>query len=245
MAARPWSTASGLPESKRDDPGTNDHRRKRPRVPRPLPKLDFRAMEQCEAIQTRLWLSYPEESVKNVTAFVGATARCGVSTVAANFAAALASNPGANILLITFGERGIPRIAMQREPDLARWLDDKCDVAGPFEGRPSNLHLLSSESLGYAVASVLQSSGFDDFLARARTRFDHVVIDAPPLQDHPETLVLCRKADGVVLVVRAGQTRNQTILWARQQIEDARANLAGVVLNRRKHYIPRWLYKML
>lgn len=182
--------------------------------------------------------------MKKVTTFVGATAGCGVSTVAANFAGALAQDATARILLIVFGARGAPRAAEQRELDLRRWLDEKCHPALPSSNAPPNVYLLSSESLGAAVASVLQSQAFDEFLARARERFDHVVIDAPGLH-HPESLILCRKADGVVLVVRAGQTRNHAAVWARQQIDNARCNLAGVVLNRRRYYIPQWLYRLL
>jgi protein-tyrosine kinase len=244
LPTRRWNPAVDLPDAARGGRDLSGRKGTDTRKPRTR-VLDPLAIEQCELIQTRLWLSYEEGSMKTITTFVGATAGCGVSTVAANFAAAVAQSASTNVLLIAFGAKGSLRLAMQQEPDLGRWLDETCVPVRPSPNMPSNVYRLSSETLGLAVAPVLQSGAFDNFLARARERFDHVVIDAPPLQSHPETLLLCRKSDGVVLVVRAGSTRHQTAAWAVQQIESARGNLAGAVINRRRYYIPGWLYRML
>lgn len=93
--------------------------------------------------------------------------------------------------------------------------------------------------------ALIQSEAFDRFLATVRERFDHVIVDAPPLQGFPESLVLSRKVDGVVLVVESGKTRKRTALWAKQQVVDAGGTLLGVVLNKRKYYIPNWLYRLI
>jgi Mrp family chromosome partitioning ATPase len=92
---------------------------------------------------------------------------------------------------------------------------------------------------------LFQSVAFDQFLQTVRERFQYVIVDAPPIQGHPETLVLSRKADGVVLVIEAERTRKQTALWAKQQIHDVGGRLLGVVLNKRNQYIPNWLYKRM
>lgn len=203
------------------------------------------AIRECEAIQTRLWLGYPDGSAGTVTTFIGANPGCGVSTVAANFAAALAHGTRDDVLLVRFGERAKARIPQKDALDLERWLDDQARPPRASAHTPHNILLLTSDSLGRAVSALLRSAAFDDFLARARARFGHVVIDAPPLQGNAEGLVLCRKADGAVLVVGSGRTRTRAALWAREEIVQARANLVGVVLNRHRHYIPRWLYRML
>lgn len=198
------------------------------------------AMDRCEAIQTGLWLSHGEGASKNVTVFVGASKGCGASTVASNFAGALARNPESRVLLIDFDAPRAQRAPLQRNPDLNAWLENRREPDGAPQ-EPAHLYRLSSESLGRMVFQVVQSCAFDEFLVRARTSFDHVVIDAPSLQDHPETLVLCNKSDSVVLVVRAGQTRSETALWAREQIDRTHGHLAGVVLNRYRRYVPKWL----
>jgi len=47
------------------------------------------------------------------------------------------------------------------------------------------------------------------------------------------------------LVVQAGETRRELVLDAQEQMIHAKVNLLGVVLNRRKYYIPDFLYKNL
>lgn len=219
-------------------------RRKAPRLNVPLHEV---AMRHCVGIQTRLWLGNREGSMGKVTTFVGATAGCGTSTVAANFAGALAQ-AGGRILLMSFGDPKGRLVSHAAEPSLVPLPNVPSDEGA----RPSastntlgTLYTLTAATLGAAPGSLWRSKDFDEFLDCSRERFDHVVIDARALQRHPETLVLCRKADAVVLVIRAGRTRNQSALWARQQIQKAQANLAGVVLNRRKYYVPDWIYRLL
>jgi hypothetical protein len=47
----------------------------------------------------------------------------------------------------------------------------------------------------------------------------------------------------VILVVESERTRKRTAMWAKEQVEGAGGKLLGVVLNKRKYYIPDWLYK--
>lgn len=253
-AARQEAEPAVMPSRRESEPAIKAPRQESARLvdplraPRSRVPLHQVAMRHCEAIQTRLWLGNREGSMDKVTTFVGATAGCGTSTVAANFAGALAKAGGC-ILLLAFGEARetvVPHPAEPRPVPLPSVPNDR--GAAPRSTSTNalgRLYTLAGATLGSAPGSVLQSGDFDDFLACSRERFDHVVIDAPALQGHPETLVLCRKADAVVLVIRAGQTRNHSALWARQQIQKAHGNLAGVVLNRRKYYVPDWIYRLL
>ena len=43
----------------------------------------------------------------------------------------------------------------------------------------------------------------------------------------------------------AGKTREQVAVWAKKELEEAGGKVLGVVLNKRKYYIPEWIYKWL
>jgi len=49
----------------------------------------------------------------------------------------------------------------------------------------------------------------------------------------------------VVLVIESGKTRRQVALRAKKELEEAGGMLLGVILNKRKYYIPNWIYKRL
>ena len=207
------------------------------------------AAEQYEVLKAKLWTRYSEKDMK-VVLFVGATIGSGATTTASNFAAMLAQDAQAKVLLIdaNLREQKTGRRGRQRDNDtvsnvnLAGLLAADSSTVYPVPG-PGNLYVLPSGTKCAAPLSLFQSDSFDQFLETVKKRFDHVVIDAPPLTGFPESIVLSRKADGVILVVEAGRTRRRAGLWAKQQIEDAGGKILGVVLNKRKFYIPNWLYR--
>jgi Mrp family chromosome partitioning ATPase len=60
--------------------------------------------------------------------------------------------------------------------------------------------------------------------------FDYIIIDAPPLGIFTDANVLMSKADGGLLVVRAGKTRYSIVDRLLEQMPKER--LLGIVLNR-------------
>ncbi len=81
-------------------------------------------------------------------------------------------------------------------------------------GNPSQL--MTSEAAEFAMRSI-------------SVRFDYVVLDCPPILSSVEAGMLCRLADGVAIVVRAGLTPREDVLRARHMLEGAR--VTGVILN--------------
>ncbi len=76
-------------------------------------------------------------------------------------------------------------------------------------------------------------------------KYDYVILDGPSVPGSSDVRVICNKVDGVVLVLEAGKTRKQVAVRAKQELEEAGGKLLGVVLNKRKFYIPEWIYKRL
>jgi hypothetical protein len=84
-----------------------------------------------------------------------------------------------------------------------------------------------------------------DVLEHFRTLFDYVLIDTPALKQGNDFLSVAPFADGVILIVEAGRTRKEQILYAEKQIEFARGRLLGHILNKRDYVVPEWLYRRL
>ncbi len=75
--------------------------------------------------------------------------------------------------------------------------------------------------------------------------YNYVVLDAPPVLEFAECRVLCAKVDGVVLVIDSGKTHRPVAIRAKRQLEDAGGKLLGVVLNKKKNYIPDFIYRRM
>jgi Mrp family chromosome partitioning ATPase len=86
--------------------------------------------------------------------------------------------------------------------------------------------------------------GFDRLQALSAV-FDYTLINCPSIKNSYEAAMLAPGVDGVVLVVEADRTKRDQIQRAQRTIEMANGNLLGLVLNKRRYVVPRWLYRKL
>jgi len=95
---------------------------------------------------------------------------------------------------------------------------------------PSGLHLLPGGAARDDVAELLSGPRFGTVLTELRRMFDYIIIDAPPLGIFTDANVLINRADGALLVVRAGKTRYADVERLLEHLP--RERMLGVVLNR-------------
>lgn len=94
-------------------------------------------------------------------------------------------------------------------------------------------------------ARYLETGEIRAALTRLGGSFDWVVFDCPAVNVYPDTPSIAAACTSSVLVVRSGRTRREVVLEAKRRLEQAGAEIAGVVLNRRRYYIPERLYRWL
>jgi polysaccharide biosynthesis transport protein len=81
-------------------------------------------------------------------------------------------------------------------------------------------------------AELLSSPRMADILQQLRERFDHIVVDSPPLLMVTDATILSTLADGVILVVESGVTVRGALVRAHSLLENAGGRLLGVVMNK-------------
>jgi Mrp family chromosome partitioning ATPase len=107
----------------------------------------------------------------------------------------------------------------------------------PFHVLPFGRHSRGNEHLTpEQLSPVLDQLG---------SQYRFVVIDGDAVYSDSDTLVISTQVDGVVMVVRCEDTRWEVAQAAAQRLSQAGAKLVGSVFNRRKYYMPKWLYKNL
>lgn len=105
--------------------------------------------------------------------------------------------------------------------------------SGPIPPNPSEL--LDSPRLTALLAESLRSY-----------RFDHVIIDSPPLIQLADGLILATRAEATIVVVRAGATTRDSLAAGLERLRQAHATPIGVVLNgvsRRATYYAPYYYE--
>lgn len=156
----------------------------------------------------------------------------GKTTTSANLALTMAREFQHRVVLVEADLRR-PTLAQRFGIDANRGLVDVLlggmsldEALVPVPGH--QLTLLPGGAQASRSSELLASSMMRTMLDTLRRRFDRIVVDAPPVA-LADTHLLCRIADGVLVVVRAGVTPRPALERALVSID--RERIAGIVLN--------------
>jgi len=78
-----------------------------------------------------------------------------------------------------------------------------------------------------------------------RKHFSVIVVLGSGLLRSTEAAFFAHEADGVIVVVHCGQTRQKAFHAAVSVLKEYEAHLVSIILNQRRYYVPRWLYGRL
>jgi polysaccharide biosynthesis transport protein len=164
----------------------------------------------------------------------------GKSTVTSNLAIAIAE-VGQKVLLIDADMRR-PRqheiFAVNNERGLSSLLREKTALNGDKslgglirETEVPGLFILPSGPGTSAATNLIYGLHMPELLKYARTNFDIVLIDTPPMLQISDARVLGRMADRVIMVIRAGFTTRDAAVAARQRFDEDGTRVLGTILN--------------
>ncbi len=94
-----------------------------------------------------------------------------------------------------------------------------------------NLHILTAGALPPNPSELLASALFSDFVVEVASRFDVILIDAPPILPVTDAVVLSTRVDGVVLVYQLGRVGRAALKRAKSHLDNVHAAVRGIVLN--------------
>ena len=98
--------------------------------------------------------------------------------------------------------------------------------------RIPNLFLITAGNRSRTPTELLSEGDLDGFTKQLKERFKRVIFDTAPIHAVSDTLVLCRAAHEVVLVLRAESTPRQVIQRAINLLGESGSHLSGMVINR-------------
>jgi succinoglycan biosynthesis transport protein ExoP len=179
-------------------------------------------------------------------ALTSALAGEGVTYVARSLAAVVAYDTQASIAVVDLNWRRPPRADEDAEqPGLADAVEDGVPVDRVIMHTSNpKLSLVPAGVIPVARRpAVSGSTALATVVDELESRFDHLLLDLPPVLASSEAMNLAQLADAYVLVVQQGVTAEAQVEAALEEMRGAEA--LGVILNRYHSHIPRRLRKLV
>src|SRR5208282_5413677 len=203
--------------------------------------------EAFRALRTSLLLSQADHPPQ-VILVTSALPREGKTTAAVNLAVTLAQL-GDSTLLVDSDLRkpGIRRalnLTIAKETGLSSYLAGVCSLEEAIIPHPaiSNLSALTTGPVPPSPADLLSSHRMREAIVELRHRFKFIVIDSPPVMAATDAVILSALTDGVLLVVRSGETPKEAFTRTRDLLAAVKCRLLGVVLNAVDSSAPDYYY---
>jgi len=187
-----------------------------------------------------------------IVAFISARPGEGTSTVARDYARHLSDAVDHKILLIDAGKLDVDYFDHNNADPSITITDTRAagrDLEAAFHSLGHHVYLGrwaapdSGQSRGRGRSAAVKLLNDDEFWAGLRESFGTIVIDAPSLKESPDGISLAAHADAVVMVVEAETTRQPVVENLRDTLTAADAKIAGIVMNKRRYYIPAKVYQ--
>jgi capsular exopolysaccharide synthesis family protein len=190
--------------------------------------------EAYRGIRTSILLSFSEKPPKKI-AITSPNPSEGKTTTVINTAIAL-SQTGAQVLIIDADLRK-PRLHKIFNHENGQGLSSFLSGHGDLESvvkksEVPNLFYIPSGPIPPNPSELLGSNLFKKMVESLEARFDHIVLDSPPVLGFADTIILSTSVDGVILTVLGGKTPRETLQRAKEVLQQVNTKIIGVVINR-------------
>jgi len=224
---------------------SNGHEKRIELVAQHLPKSQM--SEAFRALRTSILLSQADHPPQ-VILVTSALPREGKTTAAANLAVTLAQLGDSTVLVdADLRKPGVGRLlnlGSGKYAGLSSYLAGVSSldlVTVPHPAIP-NLAAIPTGPLPPNPADLLSSHKLADAIAELRKKFKFIVIDSPPIMAATDAVILSVQTDGVLLVVRSGETPKEAFTRTRDLLNSVKCRILGVVLNAVDSSAPDYYY---
>ena len=109
----------------------------------------------------------------------------------------------------------------------------------------SNLYFAPISVQASLITSIDSDSATGSFWKKLREKFDLILIDSSSDGNTYKSIAISCKVDGVILVIEAGKTRRKVAESVKKKIQANGGLILGVILNKRRYYIPEFIHRRM
>ncbi|MGH7178115.1 MAG: GumC family protein [Tepidisphaeraceae bacterium] len=189
--------------------------------------------ESYRTIRTAVYFGVPAGSAKTLLITSPAPGD-GKTTLASNLAIAMAQ-AGNRVLLLDADFRKPMQhkiFELEKTTGLSNVLAGEGTLSDAIHPTMiPGLDVLACGPVPANPSEVLNSQMFADILERLSAKYDHVLLDSPPVMPVTDARILAASCDATLLALRAEKSTRKAAIFARDVLNSVGARLLGVVVN--------------
>jgi capsular exopolysaccharide synthesis family protein len=193
----------------------------------------FQFVEAYKSLRTNLEFLSSAGNCKTIL-ITSSVPEEGKTNVAVNLAMTIAAS-GKRVVLVDCDLRKATISRYLRIPrnhaGLTNVKDEGALAAALVRVKDSGITVLAAGTIPPNPTELLSAPMTEKIFVSLQKAFDYVIVDTPPVSLVTDAAVLCRMADGVLLVVRPGVTTIQSAQLSKKNLEAVNAHILGVVMN--------------
>jgi len=191
------------------------------------------ASEAYRGIRTSLLLS-SADMAPQVILVCSSAPREGKTITTSNIAIAMAQ-AGSKVLVMDCDLRR-PKLhklfSLDRDKGMSNILVGSCTLDDAIvHTQVPNVDLIPSGPIPPNPSEILISHHMKELIEKARTRYERIIIDSPPITAVTDAAIVANMVDGVVIVIRANDTHREIIKNGIAHLRSINAHILGAVLN--------------
>jgi Mrp family chromosome partitioning ATPase len=190
-----------------------------------------------------------EANTKRVLLFTSAMHDEGVTTLAVAYSRLLAMHNHERVLLVELNARRPAlgeRLGIGAGDGVTHYFAESRSLSGLIRHLPSDgFDVLRVGEPDPTQIQIHLEKLFPRLREEALKSYDTIIVDAPPIVLSPETPPIAPLVDGVVIVVLSGKTKRETVQRSINLIQQFNGRVLGLVLNRKRYFIPDFIYRRL
>jgi succinoglycan biosynthesis transport protein ExoP len=190
--------------------------------------------EAYRNLRTSILLSSGKEHPPKLFLVTSSQPMEGKTTTAINLAITL-SQTGERVVLLDCDMRN-PNVhrafgASSRE-GMSTFLSGQSDLSSLVQSSEiPNLYTVSAGIIPPNPAELLSSERMREGLKLLKENFDYIIIDSPPVLSVTDARIIGSMVEGVILVVKGGETPREAVIRTKQLLQEVHANIIGMLLN--------------
>jgi len=189
--------------------------------------------EAFSFLKTNFNFSNVDKQYKSL-ALLSSNPKEGKTTIAINLSINFAKG-GVKTLLVDTDLRkpvGVKRLSGDLKKGLSNYLTGSLKLDDIImASNIDNLYYMPCGSKVMNPSALLSSKAFEEFLKEIALEYELIIFDTPAIASVIDGYIVASKADATMLTIKAGEVKLPKLKWVKEQLEKAKANVIGVVLN--------------